>query len=484
VVLKNWYQSYQDSTFAVVSELRRNEIDLYSMILICGLFWVPNNVTTITPADANYHFQNNNVNPNAGNVAVSYNEKFLGQGQIDINREIKLPVGWWIIFKVTKGTVYQLKDWTSLDDSLGQVLRSFSSAKIKDSVLKSEVNQFHTACYSRTLAKHQTSSFLPVGAGTADVSWIGSEYFLNTEGYYGHCSAASEAAGECVLPTPYWMPYQISNRYGIETGREADGTLNPRPSCKDWWEGTNPSGGGGGEAYGLKSRLLDELSFIRPDFLISNEAQNAGIKRLLRNDQPTISYIPELDNGEGEKGFMAKMLDAGTGFVGGMGAQIASWIAQFTLKTLIPMLPMVQAVILLGMIISLAVVQIVSAFSVQVTVLYIFAFITVLSWTFWWHIAFLLDEGLLNFMYPDATSGDAALRSFTGSTQDVIWTIVSAMTYILLPGIWSFMLGVAGVRSMNTIANTMNDAKSQSSGIGSSSGGLVGKSLSGLGKGK
>lgn len=475
IILKNWFETKksQDAGFAAVTALKRNEIDIYSMIIVCVLFWMPNSATSITPSEANYHFQNNEIE-NEG-ATIEYKKEFLGSGQIDLNSQIAIPPGWWALFKFAKGMTYQLKSWTTLDDSLSRLIIGFSSAQITDQLLKSEVNDFYTACYSRTLSAHQSSSKLSPEVKDADISWIGNDLFVNTPGYYGVCTSSLKSKGGCLLPSPYWMPYKISERYAVKTGSDSNGNGLARPSCKGWWVG------GAGDNYGLKDKLVAEALSNKGDsqnyvaqYLKNNEQYSDSfkdqlIKRLLTNSPAKISYIPELNGDKYNGNWADTAIDGVQEVVGAMGSQAASAVAQFMLKTLIPMLPMMQAVILLGMIVSLAIVQIIGGFSIGTTVKFIFAFIIVISWTFWWHLAFLLDEGLLRFMYSGASGADALFRSFSGTKQDVVWTIVTAAAYLILPGIWSYMLGIAGMDSATRLNSMMGDAKSGSASSGAKS---------------
>ncbi len=467
VILSNWMETKksQDAGFAAVTALKRNEIDIYSMIIVCVLFWMPNSATSITPSEANYHFQNNEIE-NEG-ATIEYKKEFLGSGQIDLNSQIAIPPGWWVLFKFAKGMTYQIKSWTTLDDSLSRLIIGFSSAKITDQLLKSEVNDFYTACYSRTLSAHQSSSTLAPEVKNADISWIGNDLFVNTPGYYGVCTSSLKSKGGCLLPSPYWMPYKIAERYAVKTGSDSNGDGLARPSCKGWWAG------GAGDNYGLKDKLVAEALSNKGDsqnyvarYLKNNEEysdsfKNQLIKRLLTNSPGEISYIPELSNGVDDKGLLDKALDGVQALGGAFGSQIWAAISQFMLTTLIPML---QAIILLGMIISLAIVQVIGGFSVGTTVKFIFAFVIVISWTFWWHLAHLLNEGLLKFMYSGASSADALFRSFSGTKQDIVWTIVTAISYLLLPGIWSYMLGLSSQMAADKISTMMGEGKSQSDG--------------------
>lgn len=465
IVLRNWFETNksQDSGYAAVTALKRNEVDVYSAILICVLFWIPNSVTSINPSEATYY----KFDEKSEDLAATATEGAKSLGfDVENDSDIPIPPAWWAFLKFSKGITYQLISRTDINTDYSNLLSSFSSIKIKDQVLKSEVNDFYTTCYRPTLDKHLASPSLPVGAESADTTWIGSSLFVDIPGYYGDCTSALQSKNQCVLKFAYLMPSKVLDRYGLALGFKPDGTQIRAPTCKDWWLGVNPETGAVKQEYGLKQRLIKEVgwkaaleaAYEQEEALWDPQTINASIKRLLRNDQPTMSYVPGWNRPKDVKAWY----QVATGFAqdigGAVGLGIDAGFASIFAETIRPALPMVQALFMMVLIIASPLLLLFSAFSPVFAFSLVYSMFMVISLSFIWHIADLLDNKLMKQMYPNAKI--LTELSLTGTNTDLAWVIVSSFSYIGLALLWLALLGKVGVGLANSMGSGISDAKS------------------------
>lgn len=464
IILRNWFETNksQDAGHASVTALKRNEVDVYTAIIICLLFWVPNSATTMSPSEASYHF-NNKVEDSEDVTTITYT-KGSSSWDVKVDSEVELPPAWWALIKLSKAVIYQIIDWTDIDQNYAQMMSFYSSIKIDDQALKSEVDDFFTTCYQPTLSKHQASEYLPPSAKNADVSWIGSDLFLNTPGYYGGCPSSYVTANKCVLEIPYLMPYKISDRYGIPSGYSNDGVLLKQPSCKDWWVGENPQTGDVDQDFGLKEKLNEYINgyqkLMGVDIVYtSDEELNSAIKRLLKNDRPTLSYLPEWNEQEDVDTWFQAASDTVQQGAGAIGSAIVAGMASIFAETIKPSLPIIQALFMLMTVVASPFVLLFTAFSPVWAFSMVYTMFIAISLSFVWHIANLIDNKLMESMYPDVKI--LTEWSLTGSTQDAVWVIISAFTYVAFPAIWIGFLGKLGGGMANSIEGGMSDMKSK-----------------------
>lgn len=481
VMLKNWWETRrsQEAGLASIVEWRRNYTDIYSMMLVVILFWAPSKYMTFSPSDAIQKIQSESVEDGTvySNVKDSFNSE---------SREVQIPLGWGLLINFSKGTINQLNEWMKFEPKMSNLLQTFSSVRIKDDQLRQEVDTFFTSCYLPVLSRYRNESQtpVPVPSSSDDISYIGNDLFLSTPGYYKSCSQSQKNAGQCYGAAER-MPYQTADQLGIFTGyaNDTQTTVYP-PTCYSWWTGKEYRGGDLEDygSKGLKERILNyalsaddspaALSDQQVEMIsgwlsdwsdtasdIQLERQTALIKRMLKNKPPSFVYIKEKHYGNEsiEQSWMNKGIDYAQQGIGALGAAWQSTWASVLVETIVPALPMIQSMILFIIIIISAIVLPIGLFSAQTAVAFFFVFFTVLSWSFWWHLADIINEGLLNYMYPDGVA--LAEFSLDSLQQRSIIGMVTAITYLLFPAIWSAALGIIGfsvVDDMGDFKDSMN----------------------------
>ena len=105
-------------------------------------------------------------------------------------------------------------------------------------------------------------------------------------------------------------------------------------------------------------------------------------------------------------------------------------------------LPMIQAFLIMGTVISLPLVLLISTFQLKTVMTVTFALFTLHMLTFWWELARWIDSSMLDALYNQVSTTDQVLLSLPTSgvmdgtvTAQVIEYVMGAM-FIVLPMIF------------------------------------------------
>lgn len=129
-----------------------------------------------------------------------------------------------------------------------QIRFEVQHSQLRDPILIQELQDFSDSCYSRAYYRLKITNQSLTDKTINSVSWIGSDYFLNTEGYYDTYTSKQ--------PRRAW-PWNEKRDAGYSN--TGDGGY---PTCKEWW--SDPK-------KGLKDRVLASLpSQVKADFQLQN----------------------------------------------------------------------------------------------------------------------------------------------------------------------------------------------------------------------
>jgi len=118
-------------------------------------------------------------------------------------------------------------------------------------------------------------------------------------------------------------------------------------------------------------------------------------------------------------------------------------------------LPMVQAVLLLGIYALLPMIVVLSRYSISMMVIGAMAIFTVKFWSVLWYLALWVDQNLILSMYPDV---NVFLHMFANPGEHdikrMLLNMITTSLYLGLPLLWSGMMAWAGLyigRSINSV---------------------------------
>ena len=109
-------------------------------------------------------------------------------------------------------------------------------------------------------------------------------------------------------------------------------------------------------------------------------------------------------------------------------------------------LPMVQALLLLGIYVLLPMVVVLSRYSLSMMVIGAMAIFTVKFWSVLWYLAMWVDQNLIQSMYPDV---NVFLQLFANPGEHdikrMLLNMITTSLYLGLPVLWSGMMAWAGI---------------------------------------
>lgn len=403
-------------------------------------------------------------------------------GALNGNSDIKVPAWWYGLLQLTSGINHALISSFPCIPDIRAYDQAVRSASIQSRDLRREYDRFANECWIPALteynrlsqggesesARREAIAQRLNAHGDQDPQWLGSRVFREVPGFYDELRAHRPVPG-------YAFDAERDNEYAA--GFEPD---YGRPTCQEWWEGTNgaPSSGG------LQARLLDELGWsetssawrkLREDEGWANWAGNRlrafftgdedavaehALKALVERGPPRVAtnygdfWAAEQASELRPSSFytlegMAHKVGAAYMAVAGLsaGAEIAGfhmdmWIVRSAAD-------MVQALILLAIYGLLPFILVFSNFRWSAIFTATATIFAVKFWSVLWMLAWWLDQNLWAAMYPDPglLFGPGSL----GKERLLLNAIVSAL-YIGLPIMFSMVIGWAGIKGADNFA--------------------------------
>ena len=163
-----------------------------------------------------------------------------------------------------------------------------------------------------------------------------------------------------------------------------------------------------------------------------------------------------------------------------IGVGMTAMLAGLEVVPLMTSLPMIQALVLMGMYMFLPLITFLSGFNLRIMFYGAVAIFTVKMWASMWFISQWIDARMINAMYPGA-QGNVFLQEITHLTTGAIpqgykrmlLNILMMTLFIGLPIIWTAMMGWIGINIGNQIDGMMKKSESTSKNSASKSSGTV-----------
>ena len=317
-------------------------------------------------------------------------------------------------------------------------------------LLLSEIRRFRRDCYDPSLAKFQNSEHPPTAKNLIDdVDWLGSRIFINTPGYYKRCPEVESCGTGYYARTPKsrWL-----------NAVDAQSYLPGQPYCETWWSH--------GE-LGLRKQILTELIEVAPWFeedverirKRQNKTSQSNLEASNHEDRflrRFISQAPRItthraDNNQTFKFWSTDIfsIDGIQQILGTIGAFIASTILHIVMELIVIGLPMLQALMLMMLYISIPLLVPYAIVNPVVLVRLVLILLALRFVSAIWYIAEFLDEKLIETMYPDFSILEFG---FEGSAADVIFGLITLFSYLTLPLVWFYLVGAIGSRAISSLS--------------------------------
>ncbi len=341
-----------------------------------------------------------------------------------------VPVWWYLVHRLSKGVTQTMIASIPCGGKIRQMRFEVQHNQIKDPVLTQELQDFANSCYARSFYKLKSSNTQLTDKTFDSVGWIGSAYFLNTDGYYNTYHSQK--------PRKAW-PYEAKRDAGY-----ADTGNGGYPDCRAWWSDSK---------RGLKDRALASLSAQARMSMQLKDVKNwqeLALRWLVSPRNVSLSgggetySIGSNDNSSGLMGNITRMMTT-------VGLGMKQFEAMPGFDALKQALPIVQALLEMMVIIVIPVLLMFSAYEPKTIVTITFAMFALFFIPFWWEIAGWLDDQLLTLLYDTKSSqgsgSSVPFADFVGSVNDGwIMNLVLGVMYIMFPLSWFGMMGWTGVR--------------------------------------
>ena len=451
IVLDNWREPASDAPIGPASSesLRRIEFELFTAFLVVALAAQPASLTAFQANAIQYTPPPTLSDPDPDPVNLSVNDSTFGvSGFVDYDAMVETPGWWYAVLAFSSGLNHAVIEGLPRGDDIRQAAQYARTVTLQNPVLRQEVAQFHQDCYvparSRLFRERPTARSIDrllEKFGQDDVDWIGSHVFRDTPGYYDTYRASTLIAD--------WP-------YDVHRDTEYD-PLNPpengRPYCKQWWEHVS---------MGLRDKLIETVNVQAAGFpavllnfgftFNSERFKDVVARTALLNRPPSWSNNDLKDRNTATTGWLSGVESTVKSIVSGAGIAVAAGVASLTITVLLQLLPMLQALILLGIYALLPMLLVLSRYSLNVMISMGITIFSIKFWTVLWYLALWVDQNLITAMYPDTNVlvSNFLLDREHGTKRILLNTATGSM-YIGLPVLWTLIMGWAGVRAARSI---------------------------------
>ena len=281
---------------------------------------------------------------------------------------------------------------------------------------------------------------------------MGSHVYRDTAGYYDTLRPTKQIPG--------WA-------YNAARDTEYDPASPPmwgKPTCKQWWEDG---------VIGLRQKLIDEADATSAGFsglvvavapaLASEQQEDAVARTVLTNSPPVWSSNDLVANNTGSTGLLGTAENIVKGGLAAGGVITASAFFSVTMTAVLQALPMVQALLLLGVYALLPMVVVLSRYSLSMMVIGAMAIFTVKFWSVLWYLAMWVDQNLIQSMYPDV---NVFLQLFANpgehDVKRMLLNMITTSLYLGLPLLWSGMMAWASINVGRTIESAASPLRAPS----------------------
>ena len=367
------------------------------------------------------------------------------------NQSAKVPVWWFFMHAISKAVTGAAVAAIPCGTDLRQMRMDIDSTRINDPVLAQEVSDFTHDCYGPARARLFMSRPTLTDEQMHDVTWIGSNFFVDTAGYYDTYRSRA--------PREAW-PYDSVRDAGLAEVSSGAGY----PSCRQWWTDAD---------NGLRARLLAQ---VNPGLL----ARIAGWAGFLSQDEVNDSVVravaaprqQKMNQGEvytdygGQIGMtLPNIVTRGASDLGLTVGSLGFFPAMDVVRQA---LPMVLSLLKLALVICIPLVLLVVTYDLKTVATVSCVEFALFFTDFWFQLARWIDSTILDALYGwgfgwnRPHSNFDPLMGLNNTFGDMLLNFVLATMFIVLPTFWVTALAWAGVRAGNILGGLIagtSDAK-------------------------
>lgn len=354
------------------------------------------------------------------------------------NQSARVPVWWFFMHALSRSITGAAVAAIPCGTDLRQMRMDIDATRIDDPLLAQEVSDFSRDCYGAARARLFMRRPSLSDEQMHDVSWIGSNYFVDTAGFYDSYRSAR--------PRAAWT-FDALRDAGLAELPGAGGY----PTCREWWAAPD---------IGLRARLLTQvdpglLSRLAgwAGFLTPQQVGDSVIRALAAPRQQKLNQGAVYTDYGGQVEMTRTNIV--TRAAGDLGLSLGALGYFPAMDVVRQALPMVLALLKMALVICIPLVLLIGTYDLKTLVTVSVVQFALFFVDFWFQLARWLDSTILDALYGwgfgwnRPYSNFNALMGLNNAFGDMLLSFVMATMFIVLPSFWIGALAWAGVRAGN-----------------------------------
>ncbi len=411
------------------------------VILFAGIPFIPVSLSTI-------HFDTTRSQQCQVNVAQPADTGWATSYTALNNQSALVPVWWFFMHAISRAITSAAVAAIPCGADLQQIRMDVDATRINDPVLAQEVADFTHDCYGPARAKLFMNRPTLSDDQMNDVTWIGSNYFLNTAGFYDTYHSST--------PRTAW-PYDATRDAGLAQVDNGGGY----PTCRQWWSDGS---------QGLRSRLLaqvdpDLLSRIGKwaGFLSQTQVDDSVIRTVVSPQQQKMNQGAVYTDYGGQIGMT--LPNGVTRGASDLGLTVGSLGFFPAMDVVRQALPMVLSFLKMALVICIPLVLLFGTYELKAVVTVSCVEFALFFVDFWFQLARWIDSTILDALYGWGFGAGRPQTNFdpliglNNTFGDMLLNFVIATMFLILPAFWVTALAWTGVRAGNFLQGLANGSR-------------------------
>jgi len=450
-VIRNWGTAWRTHGIeGAEAAIRNNWADIIIMMTVIALAGVP--VLTINPAGINHTAACGGPTVSGGSTGTLYDRAFAA---LD-GKSAQVPVWWDAVMAIADGINNAVIALIPCSPDLRTYAYRLDNVRVSAPDMRRQLELFTRDCWQKARARFMAGhTTLPQNYLPEDIDWIGSQFFQDTDGFYGNANLNLSVRASEEIPG---FAYNAARDTEYQPGFIP---VSGRPECKDWWDNA---------VSGLRPKLL---ALVDPEAITQANietgdivgAQNALIRKVLEPERVALGRLLDIDNYQSPFGNNTNGVAQGVAGVG-LTLELASWWPK--IYALRQAAPIGQSLILMGIYVFLPFILLFSGFSIEVLYTTTAAIFAIKFLTPIWTLAVWIDNHMMEALGIKWYSW-LNLQEDKAATL-LILNLVAALMFVVLPVVWFMVIGWSGLHLQRTLDTfqglTKPVASSSDKGIG------------------
>lgn len=352
------------------------------------------------------------------------------------NQTAKVPIWWFLMHSMSRGVTSSAVASIPCGTDLRQMRIEINNTRINDPLLAQEIADFTHDCYGPARAKLFMSRPVLNGKQLNDVSWIGSNYLLNTAGFYDSYRSST--------PRIAW-PYNNTRDAGLALVNNGGGY----PNCKQWWSDSS---------IGLRAKIATQIEpglidrFSRwIGFSSNDEVIDEIVRAIASPTHQTMNTGKAYTDYGGIVGSKASnYVSRSLGDVGLLAGSLGYFPGIDVLRQA---LPLMLSFLKMALVICIPIILVIGAYELKAIVTISCIEFALFFVDFWFQLARWIDSTVLDTLYSwnSPHSNWNPLLGLGNTFSDLVLSFVMGMMFIVLPMFWVGALGWVGINAGNLV---------------------------------